>query len=246
MSVRKSQICKFLWYYDLRLAEPIYEPPSFVCWTSYYISSRRFDIRQIQNLQKQTKTSTTVDDYTREYWMIYRGPGFLAVVWFGSSPTPFPPHVSLSQSSCVTTVEHTDRRGGGGRGWARSQVMRPRKILALKSFNTLWRLLSLGEKRRHFRTSLNKHFYLTTDDWVRRRTSLACSRASSLFIQWGVTHEIYSQNGKILEKGNSRNFSRVFSFLSTVFQWLSKISRIFRCSNFKWLWSTYSTLVCTE
>jgi hypothetical protein len=25
----------------------------------------------------------------REYWMIYRGPGFLAVVWFGSSP-PLP------------------------------------------------------------------------------------------------------------------------------------------------------------
>jgi hypothetical protein len=28
-----------------------------------------------------------------EYWMIYRGPGFLAVVWFGSSLTPFPPPV---------------------------------------------------------------------------------------------------------------------------------------------------------
>jgi hypothetical protein len=28
---------------------------------------------------------------TREYWMIYRGPGFLTVVWFGSSPAPFPP-----------------------------------------------------------------------------------------------------------------------------------------------------------
>ncbi len=26
----------------------------------------------------------------REYWMIYRGPGFLAVVWFGFSPIPFP------------------------------------------------------------------------------------------------------------------------------------------------------------
>jgi hypothetical protein len=26
--------------------------------------------------------------WSREYWMIYRGPGFLAVAWFGSSPTP--------------------------------------------------------------------------------------------------------------------------------------------------------------
>jgi hypothetical protein len=28
--------------------------------------------------------------WCREYWVIYRGPGFLAVVWFGSLPTPFP------------------------------------------------------------------------------------------------------------------------------------------------------------
>ncbi len=27
----------------------------------------------------------------REYWMIYGGPGFLAVLWFGSPPTHFPP-----------------------------------------------------------------------------------------------------------------------------------------------------------
>ncbi len=27
----------------------------------------------------------------REYWMIYRGPGILAVVWFGPSPNPPPP-----------------------------------------------------------------------------------------------------------------------------------------------------------
>jgi hypothetical protein len=31
----------------------------------------------------------------REYWMIYRRPGFLAVVWFGSSPTPFFPLPSV-------------------------------------------------------------------------------------------------------------------------------------------------------
>ncbi len=58
-----------------------------------------------------------------KYWMIYRGPGFLVVVWFGSSPTPSPPLptdlqevVSLSQTSCVSPVELTDRRGGGGGG----------------------------------------------------------------------------------------------------------------------------------
>jgi hypothetical protein len=53
--------------------------------------------------------------------MIHIGPGFLAVVRFGSSPTPFPPFlhlsreqvVSLSQSSRVWPVELTD---GGGKG----------------------------------------------------------------------------------------------------------------------------------
>ncbi len=48
---------------------------------------------------------------TRGCWMIYRGPGFLAVVWFGSS-CPFPP-------SPVSKLDrrHTRRRGGGvGRG----------------------------------------------------------------------------------------------------------------------------------
>ncbi len=31
----------------------------------------------------------------REYWMVYRGPGFLAVIWFGSSPMhPSPTPVS--------------------------------------------------------------------------------------------------------------------------------------------------------
>jgi hypothetical protein len=32
---------------------------------------------------------------TREYWTIYSGPGCLAVVWFGSFPTPFPSLSSL-------------------------------------------------------------------------------------------------------------------------------------------------------
>ncbi len=32
--------------------------------------------------------------YNREYWMIYRWPGFLAVIWFGSTPSPSPSPVS--------------------------------------------------------------------------------------------------------------------------------------------------------
>jgi len=34
--------------------------------------------------------AAAVSTQTREFWIIYRGPGFLAVVWFGSSPPPPP------------------------------------------------------------------------------------------------------------------------------------------------------------
>ncbi len=72
----------------------------------------------------------------REYWMIERGPGSLAIIWFGSSPTPFPPLsrqqvVFLSQSSCVSP-------GEGRMGWVKSEIIRPRESLVLyRSFNTL-------------------------------------------------------------------------------------------------------------
>jgi hypothetical protein len=49
----------------------------------------------------------------REYWMIYRGPGFLVVMGFGSLSNPSPPSQqdvfhTLSVSFCV--------RGGDGQG----------------------------------------------------------------------------------------------------------------------------------
>jgi hypothetical protein len=62
--------------------------------------------------------------------MIYREPGFLAVVPFGSSPTPFRQQaVSLSQSSSLSPVELTEEEGG--RGWGRSQIIRQRESLVL-------------------------------------------------------------------------------------------------------------------
>ncbi len=55
------------------------------------------------------------------YWMIYRRLGFLAVLWFGSSPTPSPLSsrqlvAYLSQFSCMLPVELTDVRASPGRG----------------------------------------------------------------------------------------------------------------------------------
>ncbi len=42
--------------------------------------------------------------HLREYWMIYRGPGFLVVEWFGSSPTTPPPPPSRQQLLSLSSV----------------------------------------------------------------------------------------------------------------------------------------------
>ncbi len=56
---------------------------------------------------------------TREYLMIYWGPGFPVVVLLGSTPTSIPfllsaSCLSSSQSSCVSPVDLTQGRGGRG------------------------------------------------------------------------------------------------------------------------------------
>ncbi len=74
-------------------------------------------------------------------FLLFRGLGFLAVVWFGSSPTPFPPLPSASCLSftvflCVAVRAYWRERGRGA--GARSQIIRPQESLALyNSFNTL-------------------------------------------------------------------------------------------------------------
>jgi hypothetical protein len=80
----------------------------------------------------------------REYWTIYRGAGFLSVVWYGSSYTPSPlvfrqKVVSLSQSSRSSLLIW--KGGGGGEGGAESDDDEKNLVL-FKSFNTLWFLLS--------------------------------------------------------------------------------------------------------
>jgi len=61
-------------------------------------------------------------------------------IWLLSHPLPALSRqkvVSLSQSSCGTTVELTDGKGGKG-GGGRSQLIQPRKSLLLyKTFKTL-------------------------------------------------------------------------------------------------------------
>jgi hypothetical protein len=81
---------------------------------------------------KYTTEVNTATENIREYYLIYIGPCFLAVVHMGLAPPP-PSLVSklsffLSQSSCVLPVE---LEGGGGRGWGKSQIIRRRESLVI-------------------------------------------------------------------------------------------------------------------
>jgi hypothetical protein len=79
--------------------------------------------------------------FSREYWMIYRAPSFLAVVWFGSSPTPFPiPFPSASCLSFSVFLCVAGRACWRERGRARgAKSYDHRESLALyKLFTTLW------------------------------------------------------------------------------------------------------------
>ncbi len=78
---------------------------------------------------------------TREYWMIYRGPGFLAGVWFRSSPTPSPPLPSVSSTGDPEEDWEREKTCWRERSeeWGRSQIIRRRENLVFyESFNTLW------------------------------------------------------------------------------------------------------------
>ncbi len=74
--------------------------------------------------------------------MIYRGPSFLTVVRFGSTPAP---NLPLFLSVSWTGDEHWEREilcwqeGGRGRAW--SWIIEPQETLVLyKSLNPLWKL----------------------------------------------------------------------------------------------------------
>ncbi len=72
----------------------------------------------------------------REYWMIYRGPGFLE--WFGSSSTPLPTPLSVSTLSpflSLSVCRRSSFLSGGGGGEPNHTTV---KKLLYKSLNTLW------------------------------------------------------------------------------------------------------------
>jgi hypothetical protein len=79
--------------------------------------------------------------YGRGYWMIYWGPGFLAVAWFGFLP------LSVSKLHRRHTGRPWKRdkllTGGGKRG-ARSRIRPQVSLFLCKSFNTLCCMKQVG------------------------------------------------------------------------------------------------------
>ncbi len=77
--------------------------------------------------------------YTIEHWIIHRGQGFLAVVWFVSSPSPSPPHQEARPATLRKRDSLLMREGeGGGQG---AESYDRKEALSSKTFNTLWRTL---------------------------------------------------------------------------------------------------------
>ncbi len=72
--------------------------------------------------------------------MIYRGPDFLTVVWFGSSPTLSPPpSLDWRHTGRLRKRDNLLTGAGGGEEWACSRIILPQESLVLYiSSNTLW------------------------------------------------------------------------------------------------------------
>jgi hypothetical protein len=100
--------------------------------------------------------------FPREYWMIYRGPGFLAVLWFGSSKSP-PPLPSVR-----STGDTQEDLLTGEEGRRRSQIIRQRESLVL--YKNIQSFLSLPAHTPPHYFSVNSFLkVMTTSPYSRPR-----------------------------------------------------------------------------
>ncbi len=67
----------------------------------------------------------------REYWMIYRGLGFLTVVWVSSSPTPLPLLPSLSPTGDIQRDNLLTEDGGRERKEANQSLQKRATIITI-------------------------------------------------------------------------------------------------------------------
>ncbi len=134
----------------------------------------------------------------KEYWMIYRGPGFLAVKWFASSPAPPPPNSLPSVSSTGDTQEDWERettcwreRGGGG-GWGATA----KRLVKYKSFNILWAAIR----------------NITWQDWFCGHYRLHGSRGSQLHLRRAF-HRLLQLRGRRIHASLRSTTTIISSFI---------------------------------
>jgi hypothetical protein len=125
----------------------------------------RATVHLLRRVTLITKVSLSLMVSCREYWMIYRGPGFIAVVWYGSSPTHSLPPVSKLSLFLSLSVCRRTRAFWLERGWERSQIIRRRESLVLyKLFNAL-RSQALPDVSFLKQTSSRECFAPMTEKW---------------------------------------------------------------------------------
>ncbi len=126
--------------------------------------------------------------YTREYWMIYRGPGFPWVIRLLPLPRPRQKVVFLSQSSCVMPVELTD----GRRGWARSQIIRPQENMVLYQYSLFYTVVynvrtylnirGNGERKTEGAHSDNSHPHIHAENKFQQPASKLVDKTAIIYV----------------------------------------------------------------
>ncbi len=126
----------------------------------------------------------------REYWMIYRGPGFLAVVWFGSTPILSPSPVFFSGFLFIVAGRDCRRWGGvgeepsGEKAW--SSIYHP--ILSAQCSCLYY--FHVREKRRAVKENSYLYFLCEGSAGLHRYTVLItkvyCVHYSVQFQKWSV------------------------------------------------------------
>ncbi len=123
----------YSWCYTINCLANVKSEPLL----SFFIVVDRRGKNYLKNIPEYTSfvSACLKAFYDREYWMIYRGPGFLAVLCLGSLFTPFPtplPAASYLSFSVFLCVAGRPYLRVGGRG-AKNTIVRKHGPVAATS-----------------------------------------------------------------------------------------------------------------
>ncbi len=124
-AARLESRCTCSW--DRRRWRGAPSPPSTpTCWPLSRISSSSSRLSPHWKVKNAAFAHFKLVFFFQRVCMIYRWPGFLAIVWFSSTSTTPPPR--LSRLMCRRSSLLTGERG---KGWGRSQITRRRESMVL-------------------------------------------------------------------------------------------------------------------